>query len=325
MSIGCSASSRRAGCSPSPCLRTSAMTAAPKAGASDVRERRGPARAIWALHRRALPGFPEHHLDRGRRPDPVDVRGSIGDGPGERSRERRRCRGRRRALSRGALGSRDVGADLPDLSWLDIDTTYATFEEPVYEQVLADYERDAGVMPVFLLEASYENEHGTSMNRLRSQMYQPVLSGGCGFVFGNFPIWSFWDPGDPGWPSRTAGSPAAGRQHSAATGANPRVLQASSSDPCRGRSFSRTLDHVIVTAGAGTYGEETYALAASTPDHRRRRCLIHGPAHGNDRHERASPARCGLASSIPQSASSRSSPGSPLPEVRLARDMRRLG
>ena len=40
-----------------------------------------------------------------------------------------------------------------DLSWLDIDTTYATFEQPVYEQVLADYDRDAGVMPVFLLEA----------------------------------------------------------------------------------------------------------------------------------------------------------------------------
>ena len=68
-----------------------------------------PAGAIRALRRGAVPGFPEHRLDRGRRPDPVDVRGSIADGPRERGRERRRCRGRRRALSRGALGSRDVG------------------------------------------------------------------------------------------------------------------------------------------------------------------------------------------------------------------------
>lgn len=160
------------------------------------------------------------------------------------------------------------GADLPKLSWLDIDTTYPTFEEPVYEQVLADAARDGGVMPLFLLEASYENEHDTSMVRLRSQMYQPILAGACGFVFGNYPIWDFWDPGDPDW--------------SAADGAFPEgwatALGSRGSESARiAGAFFRSLpwhelqpdsDHSIMTAGAGTYGDDTYALAANTPDRR---------------------------------------------------------
>jgi hypothetical protein len=159
------------------------------------------------------------------------------------------------------------GADLPDLRWLDIDTTYPTFDEPVYEQVLADYERDQGIMPLFLLEASYENEHDTSLLRLRSQMYEPVLAGGCGFVFGNFPIWSFWDPGDPGWPVENGGFP----------GGWTTALGSAGSESARiAGEFLRSLpwpelqpdtDHAIVTASTGTFGDETYALAASTRDH----------------------------------------------------------
>jgi hypothetical protein len=121
-------------------------------------------------------------------------------------------------------------------------------------------------MPLFLLEALYENEHGTSMNRLRQQMYQPVLSGGCGFVFGNFPIWSFWDPGDPGWPSEDGGFP----------GGWATALDSGGSEFSRiAGDFFRSLpwqellpdtDHTIVAEGAGAYGEEDYALAAATPD-----------------------------------------------------------
>ena len=38
--------------------------------------------------------------------------------------------GRRSALPRRALGSRNVRSRPPGLRWLDIDTTYSTFEEP---------------------------------------------------------------------------------------------------------------------------------------------------------------------------------------------------
>ena len=70
------------------------------------------------------------------------------------------------------------GADLPDLSWLDIDTTYATFEEPVYEQVLADYDRDAGVMPLLPPRGVVrERARHVDATGLRSQMYQPRAVG----------------------------------------------------------------------------------------------------------------------------------------------------
>ena len=159
------------------------------------------------------------------------------------------------------------GADVPDLTWLDIDTTYPTFEAPVYEQVLADYHRDIGAMPVFLIEASYENEHATSMRTLRSQMYEPVLSGGFGFLFGNFPMWPFWNPGAPEWPNDgafpggwTTALDSAGAGAARIAGEFFRALPWDELVPDTG--------HVIVTARFGTHGDEAYALAAATPDRR---------------------------------------------------------
>jgi len=159
------------------------------------------------------------------------------------------------------------GADIPDLSWLDIDTTYPTFEEPIYEQVLADYARDEGVMPLFLLEASYENEHETSLLRLRSQMYQPVLAGGCGFVFGNFPIWSFWDPGDPGWPVEDGAFPGGWATALGSDGSESSRIAGEFFRSLPWQELQPDTDHAIVTGGTGTFGDEAYALAASTPDH----------------------------------------------------------
>ena len=168
------------------------------------------------------------------------------------------------------------GADVPDLSWLDIDTTYPTSKAPVDEQVLADYQRDTGALPVLLIEASYENEHATSMRRLRSQMFEPVLSGGCGFLFGNFPVWSFWDPDAPEWPNDgefprgwTTALGSAGAGAGRIAGEFFRALPWDELLPDTG--------HVIVTAGFGTYGDETYALAAATPDRRTVVAYFTGP------------------------------------------------
>jgi hypothetical protein len=46
-------------------------------------------------------------------------------------------------------------------------------------------------MPYFLFESAYENEHGVTEQRLRTQAYQANLSGAAGQVFGNNPIWHF--------------------------------------------------------------------------------------------------------------------------------------
>ena len=57
-------------------------------------------------------------------------------------------------------------------------------------------------------------------------MYQPVLSGGCGFVFGNFPIWSFWDPGDPGLAVEDGAFPGGWTTAFGSRGASPLALRA---------------------------------------------------------------------------------------------------
>jgi hypothetical protein len=160
------------------------------------------------------------------------------------------------------------GADIAGTDWLDIDTTYPRVDEPVYEKMVADSARDEGLRPVFLLEASYENEHNTSTVTLRSQMYQPVLSGGAGFVFGNYPIWDFWDPGDPGWSEDDGAFPEGW----------PTALGSEGSESSRiAGDFFRSLpweelrpqvDHSVVTAGGGTFGDDTYALSAASPDRR---------------------------------------------------------
>lgn len=164
-------------------------------------------------------------------------------------------------------GGGTSGADLPGLTWLDLDTTYATLKSPVYQQVLDDYHRDAGVMPVFLVESSYENENGTSMRRLRSQMYQPMLSGGCGFLFGNFPMWSFWDPGAPDWPN-DGKFPGGWATALGSPGADAARIAGAFFGSLPWQDLHPDTDHAIVTAGFGTYGDEAYALAASTPDRR---------------------------------------------------------
>ena len=99
-------------------------------------------------------------------------------------------------------------------------------------------------------------------------MYQPVLAGGCGFVFGNYPIWPFWDPGDPGWPSEDGGFPDGWATALGSRGSESSRIAGELFRSLPWQELQPDTDRVIVTAGAGTYGEETYALAASTPDRR---------------------------------------------------------
>lgn len=65
----------------------------------------------------------------------------------------------------------------------------------IYSECATEYAR-SGPMPFFLLEAIYEQERGTPISAagLRRQSYQALLSGACGQLFGNNPIWGFESP-----------------------------------------------------------------------------------------------------------------------------------
>ncbi|HET6148607.1 MAG TPA: DUF4038 domain-containing protein, partial [Polyangia bacterium] len=74
-------------------------------------------------------------------------------------------------------------------SWLDINTVYTY--NPVYQPMQSSWEQ-SGWKPTFLIESTYEGEHGISPPGVRIQAYQAVLSGaGVGQLFGNLPIWNF--------------------------------------------------------------------------------------------------------------------------------------
>jgi hypothetical protein len=76
--------------------------------------------------------------------------------------------------------------------WLRVSNVYTY--KPVYLAALDHFDRHK-TTPFFLIESSYENEHGSTEQLLRTQAYQALLSGAMGQVFGNNPIWHFDGPG----------------------------------------------------------------------------------------------------------------------------------
>lgn len=79
-----------------------------------------------------------------------------------------------------------------DETWLEVNNIYTY--EPVYRVARTQYQRPTPT-PFFLIESAYENEHGASELRIRTQAYQALLSGATGHIYGNNPIWHFDGPG----------------------------------------------------------------------------------------------------------------------------------
>ncbi|HEU4996927.1 MAG TPA: DUF4038 domain-containing protein [Gemmatimonadaceae bacterium] len=73
-------------------------------------------------------------------------------------------------------------------SWLDLNAAYAD-HFTVHAEVRAS--RQQTTKPTFLIEGDYGNEHGTTALDLRTEMYQSVLGGGFGHIYGNSPTWYF--------------------------------------------------------------------------------------------------------------------------------------
>jgi len=149
--------------------------------------------------------------------------------------------------------ARDVWSD----SWLALNTVYTYVATA--PKTLAAYARSS-VLPLFLIESAYENEHGSTPQSLRNQAYGAVLSGATlGHVFGNCPVWGF---------GSTAGFCAAKtidwQQQLNSTGARTlslvgRVLMS--------RDFAHLrpdATHTVMTAGYQS--GRTYAATARTTD-----------------------------------------------------------
>lgn len=73
--------------------------------------------------------------------------------------------------------------------WLNVNDVYS-YDSTLYTHFKTAFERKP-VMPFYLCESAYENEHMSNPRQLRLQAYQAILSGAMGHIFGNCPIWHF--------------------------------------------------------------------------------------------------------------------------------------
>ncbi len=164
--------------------------------------------------------------------------------------------------SRGDNGSEADEA----ASWLTLDSIYSADGASIYEESLDVWGRSQGVRPGVLIESYYENEHGMTPQRLRSEMYWPVLAGSTGFFYGNYPIWPFWNAGDPDWGFGDGGFSGGWREALDNPGASAARIAGGF---FRDRDWQRLVPdtaHAFLTDGLGSSGSESYVLCAATPE-----------------------------------------------------------
>jgi Protein of unknown function (DUF4038)/Putative collagen-binding domain of a collagenase len=131
----------------------------------------------------------------------------------------------------------------------------------VYQYCLSAY--SSFKMPTFLIEAWYENEHGMTPFRLRRQAYWATTSCTAGQTIGNAPIWYFG--------SSTAASFADNKTVTwqAAMewpGSLDQQRLINLLRQTNGYGLVPDKDHQVVTAGYGTFGNDTYVTTAMKPD-----------------------------------------------------------
>lgn len=112
-------------------------------------------------------------------------------------------------------------------------------------------------LPAFLLETSYEGDHGTTARHIREYMWGAALSAVGGVVFGHGVLWKFDTAQNPGW---LAALQSPGAQDMRRLGALLDLLPWQRLVPS-GLAGMPTL----VTAGGGTYG--SWSTAGSVGGH----------------------------------------------------------
>jgi hypothetical protein len=153
-------------------------------------------------------------------------------------------------------------SSLDDPKWapiIGLNAAYTFF--CTYAQVLKDYNR-SNFQPVFLVEAYYEFENGSTPLTLRRQEYWANLSGATGQVYGNAVIYPF----SSGWEGKL-NSPGAVQMKHVKTLFEPRAWYDLVPDQ----------KHTVVVAGYGTFEAKSteanhygmnsdYVTAGRTPD-----------------------------------------------------------
>jgi hypothetical protein len=152
----------------------------------------------------------------------------------------------------------NVSESLDDTSWAPIISLNAAYTyDATYAEVLKGY-NNPNVMPVFMIEASYEFEHAyAGPATLRHQEYWTMLSGATGQLYGNRYTWQFLD----GWKTMldTTGSVQMG------------YLKALFG-PRRWYDLIPDQNHTLVTGGYGAFSisgdvnSDGYVTAAATAD-----------------------------------------------------------
>jgi hypothetical protein len=112
---------------------------------------------------------------------------------------------------------------------------------------LRDYNRQP-VMPSFMIEAWYEGEHQMTALQLRRQSYWSFCCGSAGQIFGNRPIYSFWE----GWKAALDGVGSVEQQHF------KKLV-----DSRAWWKMSPDLNQAVVTNGGGAYPGAITALRAT--------------------------------------------------------------
>lgn len=115
------------------------------------------------------------------------------------------------------------------------------------------------VRPFFLMESSYENERGVTQQQLRAAAYYTVIWGGCGFVYGNCPVWHF------GSSSAVCGS-VEWRDALSSAGTQSMTWVQRLFTSRHWWLLEPDYSNAVLTGGAGTYGAADYAVAAKTSD-----------------------------------------------------------
>lgn len=140
-------------------------------------------------------------------------------------------------------------ADCYDRPWLDLNNTYSDCSATPRD--LHDDWVRTPVRPFFYIEGWYEGEHDTSAVCLRSQAYWSLLSGAVGHVFGNNPMWDFWD----GWTGALDSPGSVSMQHFSEL-----VLSRDWA------SLQPDYAHQVLVAGYGSLDDGSYAACARTRD-----------------------------------------------------------
>ncbi len=129
-------------------------------------------------------------------------------------------------------------------TWLQVNDIY-TSDDNVVPSAHAAYRRS--MMPFFLIEARYEGETVDALGA-RRQAYSAVLSGACGQLFGNSPVWRF----SSGW-----------QQALASAGAKSMMQVRGLLESTRWNELQPDATGTLLTGGVGTGLSQAVAALAS--------------------------------------------------------------